>query len=237
MRGDDVGDRAGVDRRTKGPAPADLLALAVAYFTVGVTVSVAVTDIGTPAWLTLVVAVTAYSATGELAFVAVIVGGGSLAAALVSGWLVSTRFGLLAVSLGGRLRASTAERALAAVTVVDPSVALALAAPDPAGVRRIYWRVTGVLVAGFLVGTVVGVVLGNVIGDPRTWGLDAVFPAALLATVARLLARRDGAVAAALGAALCLLLIPHAPGGVPIIAALAGSLVALSVPARGWRST
>lgn len=206
----------------------DLLALGIAYFTVGVTVSVAVIGIGTPAWLTLTVALTAYSATAELAFVAVVAAGGSLPAALVSGWLAASRFGLLSTSLGVRVRASSAERALAALTTVDPSVALAIAQDQPAQVRSTYWRVSAWLLGGWLLGSVVGVVLGNIIGDPRTWGLDAVFPAALLAILATALRRRDGALTAGVGAAVTLILVPHAPGGVPILVAAIGALVGLT---------
>lgn len=218
------------------PGRGDLAALGAAYFTVGVTVSVAVTGIGTPAWLTVVVAFAAYSATSELAFVAVAAAGGSLPAALLSGWLVASRFGLLSTSLGLRFPGRRVERAVAAAVTVDPSVALAIARPDPARVRAVYWRVSAWLVAGWGLGTVVGVVLGNVIGDPRTWGLDAVFPAALLAIVAGLLRRRDGALTAVVGGGLCLALLPVAPAGVPILAAVVGSVVGLAVaplPLRG----
>lgn len=224
-----------MDRIVPEPRRADLAALALAFVAVGVSVSVAVTEIGTPNWLTLVVAVTAYSATGELAFVATVASGGSVAAATVSGWLVSMRFGLLTGSLGSRFPASRAERALAAFTAVDPSVALALVHHDPHALRRTYWRTTVVLFAGFALGSVVGVVLGNVVGDPRSWGLDAVFPASLLAVIWRFLERRDAAVAAAVAVIVCLVLFSRTPGGVPIIAALVGPVVALAVPARSWR--
>jgi predicted branched-subunit amino acid permease len=216
------------------PTFADLATIAVAYAAVGVSVSAAMTAIGTPAWLTLAVAVTAYSATGELAFVAAVASGGSTLAAVASGWLVSMRFGLLTAALASRFRASLPERALAAFTAVDPSVALAIAHADPTVARRVYWRSTVVLFAGFLLGSVVGVILGNVVGDPRTWGLDAVFPASLLAVIWRLLGRRDASVAAAVAAAICLVLFSFAPGGLPIIAALVGPLLALAAPARRW---
>jgi predicted branched-subunit amino acid permease len=214
------------------PSRSDLAALGVAYFTVGVTVSVAVVGIGTPAWLTLLVAVTAYSATAELAFVAVVAAGGGLPAALVSGWLASSRFGLLASSLGVRFRASPPERALAAFTTVDPSVALAMAQPEPARVRAVYWRVSAWLFFSWILGSVVGVVLGNVIGDPRTWGLDAVFPASLLAILAGALRRVDGAVSAVAGTVVALALVPVTPGGVPIVVAAVGAVVGLAAGPR-----
>jgi predicted branched-subunit amino acid permease len=219
------------------PRRVDVLALSAAYFTVGVTVSVAVVGIGTPAWLTLLVAVTAYSATSELAFVAVMAAGGSLPAALVSGWLVASRFGLLATSLGLRLSAPPAERAAAALVSVDPNVALAIAQPDAPAVRTVYWRVSAWLVGGWVSGSVVGVVLGNVLGDPRTWGLDAVFPAALLAIVSGLLRRRDAALTAVVGAGLCLALIPLVPAGLPILVAVSGAVLGLAVAPRPVRGS
>lgn len=211
------------------PRFSDCFALGAAYFTVGVTVSVAAIGIGTPAWLAVVVALTAYSATSELAFVAVASAGGSLPAALLAGWLAASRFGLLSTSLGLRLRAPAAERALAAFTTVDPSVALAIAQERPDRVRSVYWRVSRWLFLGWIGGTLAGVALGNVIGDPRTWGLDAVFPAALLAIAANALRRRDGALTALVGVALSLALIPHTPGGLPILASVLGAVLGLAV--------
>jgi len=41
---------------------------------------------------------------------------------------------------------------------------------------------------------------------------------------------RDAATAAAIGGALCLVLIPLAPAGIPIIASLTGAFVALRIP-------
>ncbi|MFZ8998574.1 MAG: branched-chain amino acid ABC transporter permease, partial [Ilumatobacteraceae bacterium] len=78
-------------------------------------------------------------------------------------------------------------------------------------------------------GIVVGVFLGNVIGDAERFGLDAVFPAALLAIIGNLLRQRAGAVAAAVGGGLCLVLVPVAPAGVPIVVSVVGAFVALRV--------
>ncbi len=88
---------------------------------------------------------------------------------------------------------------------------------------RVFWRVTAAMHIGWLVGTFVGVSLGNVIGDADRFGLDTVFPAALLAIIGGLLRQRSAALAAAVGGGLCLLLIPIAPAGVPIIASLLGA--------------
>ena len=69
--------------------------------------------------------------------------------------------------------------------------------------------------------------LGNVIGDAQRWGLDAVFPALLLAIIGNLLRQRQGMVAALVGGGLCAVLVPIAPAGVPIIVSVIGAVVAL----------
>ena len=100
-------------------------------------------------------------------------------------------------------------------------------------VGAVFWMVTGAMHAGWWTGTFVGVFLGNVIGDADRLGLDAVFPAALLAIIGPLLRERPGAIAALVGGGLCLVMIPWAPAGVPIMVSLAGAFVALTVSATG----
>ena len=68
----------------------------------------------------------------------------------------------------------------------------------------------------------------EVIGDADRFGLDAVFPAALLAIIGNLLRQRLPAIAATIGGGLCLVLVPVAPAGIPIIASLLGAVVALA---------
>ena len=143
--------------------------------------------------------------------------------------MVAARFGLLAVSLGARLQVGRWHRAVAGLQSFDPNVTLAIQQRSPHDVMRVFWRVTAAMHLGWLGGIAVGVFLGNVIGDAERFGLDAVFPAALLAIIGNLLRRRSGAFAAAVGGGLCFLLIPVAPAGVPIIASLAGAVVALAL--------
>lgn len=211
------------------PGWADLGALTLTFFSLGVTVNVLVLErVGSEA-LTIGAALLINAATTELAYIAVRDAGGTQIAAVVAGWVVASRFGLLAVSLGARLRVGVVHRAAAASQAFDPNVGLAIQQRTPSQVVRVFWRVTAAMHAGWYLGIVVGVFLGNVIGDADRLGLDAVFPAALLAIIGNLLRQRAGAVAAAVGGALCLVLIPLAPAGVPIIVSLVGAFVALRV--------
>lgn len=219
---------------TAPPVPGwtDLGALALTFFALGVTVNVLVLErVGSEA-LTIGAALIVNSATTELAYIAVRDAGGTQVAAVLAGWVVAARFGLLAVSLGARLRAGRLHRLIAASQAFDPNVGLAIQQRTPAMVVRVFWRVTVAMHAGWYVGIVVGVFLGNVIGDADRLGLDAVFPAALLAIIGNLLRQRPGFVAAVIGGVACLLLIPIAPAGVPIIVSLVGAVVAVRVAER-----
>lgn len=214
--------------RSAWPSRADLATLCFTFFALGVTVNVLVLErVGSEA-RTVVAAFGINAATTELAYLAVRDAGGTQVAAIAAGWVVASRFGLLAASLGARLRVGPWHRAAAGIQSFDPNVTFAIQQAAPRDVVRVFWRVTAAMHLGWFVGTVVGVTLGNVIGDADRFGLDAVFPAALLAIIGGLLRERPAALAAAVGGGLCLVLIPVAPAGLPIIASLAGAVVALA---------
>ena len=214
-----------------GPVPgwADLGALTLTFFALGVTVNVLVLERVGSETLTIGAALLVNAATTELAYIAVRDAGGTQVAAVLAGWVVASRFGLLAVSLGARLQVGRLHRLVAASQAFDPNVGLAVQQRTPAMVVRVFWRVTVAMHTGWYLGIVVGVFLGNVIGDADRLGLDAVFPAALLAIIGNLLRQRPGVVAAVVGGLLCLVLIPIAPAGVPIIVSIVGAFVALRV--------
>lgn len=214
------------------PSWSELGGLAFTFFALGVTVNVLVLERLGSETKTVVAAIAVNAATTELAYLAVRDAGGSIVAALIAGWIVASRFGLLAASLGSRLRVGRLHRIAAGFQAFDPNVTLAVQRHDPKDVVRTFWWATAAMHAGWYSGTFVGVFLGNVIGDAQRLGLDAVFPAALLAIIANLLRRRSGAVAAVIGGGLCLVMLPWAPAGVPIIMSLVGAVVALGVRDR-----
>ena len=97
----------------------------------------------------------------------------------------------------------------------------------PAAVEREFWRTTAAMMLGWFSGIAIGTFLGNVLGDVDRFGLDAVFPAALLAIIGNLLRTNEGLTSAVAGGLICLALIPLAPAGVPIIASVVGVVIAL----------
>ena len=210
-----------------GPDWGLLGGITLTFLALGITVNVLVLDRVGSEVKTVVAAIIVNSATSELAYLAVRDAGGSVLAAVIAGLVVASRFGLLAASLGSRLEVGRVQRALAGLQVFDPSVGLAVQQRDPRDVARAFWMVTAAIHAGWWPGTFIGVFLGNVIGDAQRWGLDAVFPALLLAIIGNLLRQRQGMVAALVGGGLCAVLVPIAPAGVPIIVSVIGAVVAL----------
>jgi predicted branched-subunit amino acid permease len=218
------------EQRTKArPDWGLLFGIGFTFFTLGVTVSVLVLERVGSESKTIVAAIVTNAATSQLAFLAVRDVGGGILAALVAGWIVASRFGLLAAGLAPRLEVGRWHRAMIGLQSFDPNVGVAIQQRDPRNVVRVFWMVTAAMHVGWLSGTFTGVFLGNVIGDSRRFGLDAVFPALLLAVIANLLRQRQGMMAAVVGGAVCAMLIPIAPAGLPIILSLVGAVVALSV--------
>jgi len=70
------------------------------------------------------------------------------------------------------------------------------------------------------------------LGDPRSLGLDAIFPAAFFVLLAPQLRRPGAPVAAVAGALIALVLLPFSPAGLPIIAAVLGVVPALATLRR-----
>jgi predicted branched-subunit amino acid permease len=87
------------------------------------------------------------------------------------------------------------------------------------------------LYAAWLVGTAIGVAGGGFLGKSEDLGLDAAFPALFLALLVGQVHDRRALVAALLGGAIALVLVPLTPAGVPIIAASLGCLIGLRRPA------
>ena len=217
-------------RTSARPEWGTLIGICLTFFAIGVTVNVLVYEHVGSAVKTIAAAGIVLSATSELAYIAVRDVGGSVLAALIAGWVVASRFGLLAASLGTRIQVGHVQRSCAALNCLDPNVGVAMQQTTPSTVMAAFWWVTGALHLGWWCGTFTGVFLGNIIGDANRLGLDAVFPALLLAIIANLLRQRPGLVAAVVGGGLCAALLPIAPAGTPIILSLTGAVVALKVP-------
>ncbi len=204
----------------------ELLTLSATYFSVGAAAAVVLVNAGTDRWIVVASAVLINAVTTQLAYLAAIEAGGSGLAAVASGWLVATRFGLLAVAIGPRLWPGGWRRLLAAYNVFDPNTAIAAREADDDTCRRVFAVTTWFLVPPWFVGSALGALLADRLGDPDRIGLDAVLPAVLLAIVWPQLGRPVGRLVAVAAAAIALGLVEWTPGGVPAIAAVLAALLA-----------
>jgi 4-azaleucine resistance transporter AzlC len=181
---------------------------------------------GLPVWVPVVMSLVVYAGSAQFSAVGVLLAGGGPIAAAATGLLLNTRtaaFGLAVADIIGTGRAS---RLFGAHLVTDETVAFALAQSDPVRQRRAFW-ISGLgLFAVWNVGVLAGALAGDALGDTARYGLDAAFPAALVALVLPQL-RTDVAVrrCALLGAVIALALTPAVPAGVPVLLALAGLLL------------
>ncbi|MGW5429617.1 AzlC family ABC transporter permease [Streptomyces sp. NPDC004059] len=181
---------------------------------------------GLPVWVPVAMSLVVYAGSAQFSAVGVLLAGGGPIAAAATGLLLNTRtaaFGLAVADIIGTGRAS---RLLGAHLVTDETVAFALAQSDPVRQRRAFW-ISGLgLFAVWNIGVPAGALAGDALGDTARYGLDAAFPAVLVALVLPQL-RTDATVrrCALLGAVIALALTPAVPAGVPVLLALAGLLL------------
>jgi 4-azaleucine resistance transporter AzlC len=207
--------------------PRNALAIGVATGAYGVSFGVLSVEAGLSLLQTMAMSLLVFTGATQFSVVATIGAGGSLATALGNGLLLAARNTAYGFAMAPLLRGMPlVRRLLGAQIVIDESVAMARAQDDPGSSRRAL-LLTGACVYVFWnAGTVVGALAGDAIGDPATYGLDAMFPAAFLALLAPQLRQPGAPRAAVAGALIAAVLVPFTPAGVPILAASLGVLAA-----------
>jgi predicted branched-subunit amino acid permease len=211
----------------------DVLALAAAAGIVGVSFGAIAVAAGLPGWVVAASSVLVFAGGAQFLAVGLIAAGNPLAA-VFAGLLLNARhlpFGMaIADSIGG----GWGTRLLGSHLMVDESVAFALAQPDPGARRRAYWLTGAALFVAWNIGTLAGIALGERAGDPAALGLDAAFPAGLIALLLPSLRDRDTRLVATLGATIAVLGTPLLPAGLPVLLSLAAlGLLAVPTPGRG----
>ncbi len=190
--------------------------------------AVAVTS-GFPIWVPAVTAVVVLAGSSEFLFVGILAAGGSPVAAVLAGLLVNARhitYGLAVSDVVG-----SGWRKIAGTHLMnDESVVLALSQPDPARRRAAYWLCGAGILLCWPAGALAGALAGGALRNPDALGLDAMFPAAILALILPALRQPGPRYAAIAGAAIALATAPFLPPGLPELLALGG--LALTVRRR-----
>lgn len=212
----------------------DAGAIAVAAFVIGLSFGAIAVASGLPGWLVVAMSLLVFAGGAQFLSVGLLAAGSPLAAVL-GGLLLNARhlpFGLAIPEVFGR---RWVPRLVGSHLMVDESVAFAIAQPDPARRRSAYWLTGAALFLAWNVGTAAGVLVGGAVGDPEAFGLDAAFPAGLLALLWPSLRDPVARRVALLGAAVALLTTPLLPAGAPVLLALVGLAAVAPLPRR--RST
>jgi predicted branched-subunit amino acid permease len=185
-------------------------------------------------WAPIVMSAFVFAGSAQFGALAVLAAGGGVLAAVAAGVLLNARYVPMGIAIGPSIEASSPwRRGLIGQAMIDYSWAAAAR-----GGGRFDWRfmvgATAPAYPCWVGGTAIGVFAGDLIGDPEALGLDAIFPAFFLALLlsGEASTGRRAVIAALLGAAIALALIPWAPPGIPVIAACLAALIGLDRHAR-----
>ena len=200
------------------------LAVAVAAF--GVTYGVLSVGAGFGPVATVVFSATTFAGSAQFAAAGVLAAGGTVVAAVTAAVLLNARYLPIGLSVAPALRGSRLGRLGRAQLVVDEAWAVGHLGGGRYD-RALLLGAGATLYASWVLGTAAGVAFGDLLGDPERLGFDAAFPALFLALLWGQVDGRRGALAAALGAAVALALVPFVPAGVPVVAAALVCLIGL----------
>jgi 4-azaleucine resistance transporter AzlC len=203
------------------PQLRDIALMCLAVGVIGLSYGAIAVASGFPLWLPVVMGMLVVAASSEFLFIGIIAAGGSPIAAVLAGLLVNARhvpFGLaLPDVLGHGWR-----RLLGIHLMNDETVVLALAQDGMERKRAAYWACGLGILLCWPLGAMAGGAIGTVIHDTDAYGLDAMFPAILLALILPAFRDREKRHAALAGAAIALAATPFLPVGSPVLLALAG---------------
>lgn len=199
---------------------------AVASFVLAMSFPVVAEQAGFDAWAAIAASAFIFAGSAQFTAVAVLIQGGTAAAAIVAATLMNSRYLPMGIALAPSLKGGRLRRAAEGQVVVDASWAMA-SRGDGSFDRWILFGSTFALYVGWVSGTIAGAVVGDRIGDPEALGLDAIYPAFFLALLLTEIRKPRAGTAAAAGAAIALALTPFAPAGVPVLVASLGALVSL----------
>ncbi|EMD1658502.1 TPA: AzlC family ABC transporter permease [Pluralibacter gergoviae] len=178
---------------------------------------------GFPLWVPFVLSLTVLAGASEFMFIGIVASGGNPLAAAAAGLLVNARhvpFGVSVRDLVGRRGAAL----LGCHIMNDESVVFGLSQKTPEQRRAAYWLCGLGVAIIWPVGALLGAGIGKLLPAPETIGLDAVFPAILLALTLPAFKNRATLARALSGAAISLAAVPFVATGLPVLLSLFGLL-------------
>lgn len=178
---------------------------------------------GFPLWIPITSTLFVLAGASEFMFIAIVASGGNPLAAAVAGLLVNARhfpFGIAVRDLVG----TRLQGLLGCHIMNDESVVFGLSQSTPAQRKAAYWLCGLGVATIWPLGALLGSAVGKLVPDISATGLDAVFPAILLALVIPSFKSRTTLIRASSGAALSLLATPFVAAGLPVLLSMLGLL-------------
>lgn len=204
------------------------LSISIATGLYGISFGALSVGAGLNLWQTMALSALMFTGGSQFAFIGVIAGGGTGAAALGAASLLGVRNAVYGMQMNRMLQPHGWRKAAAAQLTIDESAATASGQLEPQEQQRGFWTAgLGVFVL-WNVFTLLGALLGDALGDPRKWGLDGAAVAAFLGLLWPRLRQREPVALAVLCGVVTMLAVPLLPSGLPIlVAAVVGA-------AWGW---
>ncbi|WP_409179874.1 AzlC family ABC transporter permease [Amycolatopsis sp. VS8301801F10] len=189
---------------------------------VGVSYGAIAVGSGFPLWAPMLLSLLVFAGASQFMFVGIVASGGNPLAAVAAGLLVNARHVPFGFAVGDALGRGLLGRLAGSHLMIDESVAFALAQRDADRRRAAYWACGIGLFVCWNLGVVVGAFAGSAISDTDAFGLDAAFPAVLLALVLPSLKDRASRLPVLIGVVVALAATPLLPAGLPVLLALVG---------------
>ncbi|MEV7805818.1 AzlC family ABC transporter permease [Microbispora sp. NPDC088329] len=191
---------------------------------------------GLPAWVPVVMSLLVFAGGAQFAAIGVVLSGGAPVAAVAAGLVLNARLLPFGFAVGDVLGDRWRTRLTGAHLMTDEAVAFVLRDGDPRRRHAAFWACGLGLFVSWNAAVVLGALAGRGIADTAALGLDAAFPAVLLALVLPSLTVRNLRNAAlrrasVAGAAVAVTATPFLPAGLPVLLALTGLVLAARTPA------
>ncbi|GAA2735508.1 hypothetical protein GCM10010439_60480 [Actinocorallia aurantiaca] len=207
--------------RTPGRATLrDIALVCVADALVGASFGALAVSGGLPLWVPVAMSLLVFAGGAQFAAIGVALAGGAPLAAVTTGLILNARHLPFGLAVADVLSGPRWARLLGSHLMTDETIAFTLRHEDPARRRATYWLCGTALFVVWNASVALGALAAHAIGDVNALGLDAAFPAVLLALLLPALADRPTRRTALLGALIAVAATPFLPPGAPVLLSL-----------------
>src|SRR6202046_1915573 len=193
-----------IRRTLEGRVRRDIARTCLAVLFIGLSYGAIAVASGLPLWLPVAQSVFVVAGASEFLFIGIVAAGGNPIAAALAGLLVNARHLPYGLALPPGITGRGWRRLGGTHLMNDETVVFALAQPDYPRKRAAYWLCGLSLFAAWSGGATLGALIGSAVHDTTAFGLDAMFPAVILALIVPSLRDRPTLRAAAAGAVIAL---------------------------------